>query len=342
MDSILIRTLNGEKTNRPPVWFMRQAGRILPNYMQLKESYTFHELMNDKDLASKVTLLPIEDLNVDAAILFSDILVIPHALGLDVEFKKTGPIFKKPLNFSSKAADLEYDSSKLNYIYNNIKQVQSDKNQDTPLIGFCGGPLTVFLFMFKREGSKDHMKKAIKYLYENREESKKILELITESSIDYVKGQCKAGIDVFQLFETYCGSIPYELYVDLILPYAKRILTTAKKENCPTIFFPKDFGFGISYIGKDMCDYVSIDWHTSIFHAREILNNEIGIQGNMDPRIFYEDYEKIETYLNTLTNFGNQNFDWIFNLGHGFLPDIDHKKVKFVVEWIKNKNWNRA
>ena len=158
MDSILIRTLNGEKTNRPPVWFMRQAGRILPNYMQLKESYTFHELMNDKDLASKVTLLPIEDLNVDAAILFSDILVIPHALGLDVEFKKTGPIFKKPLNFSSKAADLEFDSSKLNYIYNNIKQVQSDKNQNTPLIGFCGGPLTVFLFMFKREGSKDYMK----------------------------------------------------------------------------------------------------------------------------------------------------------------------------------------
>ena len=135
--------------------------------------------MNDKDLASKVTLLPIQDLNVDAAILFSDILVIPHALGLDVEFKKTGPIFNNPLNFNSKAADLEFDSSKLNYIYNNIKQVQSDKNQNTPLIGFCGGPLTVFLFMFKREGSKDHMKKAIKYLYENREESKKILELIT-------------------------------------------------------------------------------------------------------------------------------------------------------------------
>ena len=122
MDSILIRTLNGEKTNRPPVWFMRQAGRILPNYMQLKELYTFHELMNDKDLASKVTLLPIQDLNVDAAILFSDILVIPHALGLDVEFKKTGPIFNNPLNFNSKAADLEFDSSKLNYIYNNIKK----------------------------------------------------------------------------------------------------------------------------------------------------------------------------------------------------------------------------
>ena len=203
MDSILIKTLNGEKTSRPPVWFMRQAGRILPNYMKLKETYSFHELMNDKNLASQVTLMPIKDLNVDAAILFSDILVIPHALGLDVEFKKTGPIFNNPLNYNSKATNLEFDPNKLDYIYDNIDQVIKDKNPDTPLIGFCGGPLTVFLFMFKSEGSKDHMKKAIKFLYEKRKESTEILELITKSSIEYVKGQCNSGINVFQLFETY-------------------------------------------------------------------------------------------------------------------------------------------
>ena len=119
MESLLIKTLKGEKTKRPPIWFMRQAGRILPNYMKLKESYSFHELMNDKNLASKVTLLPIQDLSVDAAILFSDILVIPHALGLNVEFQKTGPIFKNPLDMNSKSQDLEFDPSKLNYIYNN-------------------------------------------------------------------------------------------------------------------------------------------------------------------------------------------------------------------------------
>ena len=122
MESILLKTIKGEKTSRPPVWFMRQAGRILPNYMKLKESYSFHELMNDQELASKVTLLPINDISVDAAILFSDILVIPHALGLGVEFKKTGPIFKNPLNIGSTASDLTFDSKKLDYIYNNIKQ----------------------------------------------------------------------------------------------------------------------------------------------------------------------------------------------------------------------------
>ena len=336
-----MRTLNGEKTSRPPVWFMRQAGRILPNYMKLKETYSFHELMNDKNLASQVTLMPIKDLNVDAAILFSDILVIPHALGLDVEFKKTGPIFNNPLNYNSKATNLEFDPNKLDYIYDNIDQVIKDKNPDTPLIGFCGGPLTVFLFMFKSEGSKDHMKKAIKFLYEKRKESTEILELITKSSIEYVKGQCNSGINVFQLFETYCGSIPCELYADLILPYSKRILNAAKEEDCPTIFFPKDFGHGMNLINKDICDFISVDWHTSINYARNIIDKKVGIQGNMDPRIFYQDYEQIEAYLNSLTNFGSQNFDWIFNLGHGFLPDINHEKVKFAIDWIKDKNWNR-
>ena len=242
---------------------------------------------------------------------------------------------------NSKSQDLEFDPSKLNYIYNNIKQVKIDKDDNIPLIGFCGGPLTVFLFMFKSEGSKDHMKKAVRFLYENRNESIKILEKITESSINYVENQCKSGIDVFQLFETYCGSIPYELYTDLILPFSKRILNAAKENNCPTIFFPKDYGNGLSKIEEGTCDFVSIDWHSSISHARDILNNKIGIQGNMDPRIFYEDYNVIENYLNSLVDFGSQNHNWIFNLGHGFLPDIDYKKVQFVVEWVKNKDWKR-
>ena len=341
MKSLLIEALNGKDTDRPPIWFMRQAGRILPSYMKLKETYSFHELMNDRKLASKVTLLPIKDLEVDAAILFSDILVIPNALGLDLEFKKTGPIFNNPINELSKSSELIFNPNKLDYIYNNIEQVIRDKDEDLPLIGFCGGPLTVFLFMFKGEGVKDFRKNAIKYLYSNREESVAILEKITKSSIEYVKNQCKAGINVFQLFETYCGAIPYGLYIDLIMPYSKRILNAAREFNCPTIFFPKDIGNGISMIDNQICDFVSVDWHTPIEHARKALNKKVGIQGNMDPRIFYQDYKEIEKYLDSLTNFGSQNKNWIFNLGHGFLPDIDYEKVKFVVNWIKDNNWNR-
>ena len=341
MDSLFLDAFNGIETSRPPVWFMRQAGRILPSYQKLKLKYKFSDLMKSDKLASKVTLLPINDLGVDAAILFSDILVVPESLGLKLEFTDKGPKFHNPLSTVSNNKKFIFDPKKLNFVYDNIKEIKKKIPLNIPLIGFCGGPLTVFLFMFKYEGSKDHMKKAIRFLYENRSESKMILELITQSSIEYVENQCKSGIDVFQLFETYCGSIPYQLYNELILPYSKRILDAARKNNCPTIFFPKDIGNGVSIIDKTVCDFVSVDWHTSIEDARKMIDDEIGIQGNMDPRIFYQDYDEIEKYLNSLSIFGSQNQNWIFNLGHGFLPDIDHKKVKFVVDWIKDKDWNR-
>jgi len=199
MKSLLIEALNGKDTDRPPIWFMRQAGRILPSYMKLKETYSFHELMNDRKLASKVTLLPIKDLEVDAAILFSDILVIPNALGLDLEFKKTGPIFNNPINELSKPSELIFNPNKLDYIYNNIEQVISDKDEDLPLIGFCGGPLTVFLFMFKGEGVKDFRKNAIKYLYSNRKESVAIMPLLATvpASFAMPTGPLKLSLEIW-------------------------------------------------------------------------------------------------------------------------------------------------
>ena len=340
MNSILLNTINRKYSDRPPVWFMRQAGRILPSYQNLKKTHRFYDMMKDKNLASDVTLLPINDLGVDAAILFSDILVIPDALGLDLEFTDKGPKFNNPLKFD-KPNSIIYKPEKLDYIYNNIKEVVNKKASNIPLIGFCGGPLTTFLFMFRDNENNRNFKDAIKYFYSNREESLKIIELITEASIDYSVKQCKSGIECFQLFETYCGSIPNELYTELILPYSKKILNKVKEQGCPTIFFPKGFGEGLRYINKDICDYVSVDWHMSLDDARNLLDQEVGIQGNMDPRILYYKNEKIEEYLNSIKKFGSENKDWIFNLGHGFLPDIDFRKAKFVVDWIKNTNWKR-
>ena len=339
MDSIFLSTLKGKKNHRPPVWFMRQAGRILPSYRKLKESHNFYDMMKDVNLATEVTLLPIHDLGVDSAILFSDILVIPDALGLELIFTKNGPKFANALNEKNNVV-LNYKPEKLNYIYNNIANTVKNKN-NTPLIGFCGGPLTTFLFMFRGDESKKGFKDAIKYFYNNRPESIKIIEQITEASIDYVKNQVKSGIECFQLFETYCGSIPYELYTELILPHSKKILNAASEMNCPTIFFPKDYSLGLKVINKEICDFVSIDWHMSLENARKLVDDNVGIQGNMDPRIFYYDDHKIESYLESLTDFGKNNHDWIFNLGHGFLPDINYKKVQNTVKWIKEKNWNR-
>ena len=185
MNNIFLDTINGKSSSRPPVWFMRQAGRILPSYRKLKESHNFYDMMKDPELSSEVTLLPINDLGVDSAILFSDILVIPDALGLDLIFTKNGPKFTNALN-NENFNHLNFDPQKLEYIYTNIKKTVENKNT-TPLIGFCGGPLTTFMFMFRGDETQKSFKDAIKFFYNNRKESMKIIEQITEASIVYVE-----------------------------------------------------------------------------------------------------------------------------------------------------------
>ena len=338
--NMFIENINGNPTSRPPVWFMRQAGRILPSYLNLKQRYSFDEMMQNKKLAAKVTLLPIDDLGVDAAILFSDILVIPKALGLELEFTAKGPKFHNALDENIITKDLKFDPKKLNYIYNNIKEIKAQRPQ-TPLIGFCGGPLTTFLFMFRRNESKKDFNHVIKLLYKEKKKCIKVMEMLTEASIEYVNKQVESGINCFQLFETYCGIIPEKMYTEIVLPFSKKILNAAMDKNCKTIFFPKNYNMGLKNINQDICDITSIDWQIPIESARTLLNDKVGIQGNMDPRIFFSDKKEIERYLVNLTSFGEKNTDWIFNLGHGFIPGIDVNNVNFVVDWIKNHNWNR-
>ena len=339
-NNIFLENINGQITSRPPVWFMRQAGRILPSYLELKKKYTFDELMQDKKLAAKVTLLPIDDLSVDAGILFSDILVIPKALGLKLEFTNSGPKFHNALDQKINTLNLGFDSAKLEYIYDNIKEVKSLR-PEVPLIGFCGGPLTTMLFMFRRNEAKKDFTDVIKLFYKEKKKCLKLMEMITEASVEYAKKQVNSGIDCFQLFETYCGIIPQEMYTELILPFSKKIMNSTMEKNCPTIFFPKNYNNGLKSINRDICDYASIDWQIPLETARTLLNKNVGIQGNMDPRLFFSDKKEIEKYLLSIRSFGEKNGNWIFNLGHGFIPGIDVSNVNFVVDWIKNINWNR-
>ena len=256
--NMFIENINGNTTSRPPVWFMRQAGRILPSYLKLKQKYSFDEMMQNKKLAAKVTLLPIDDLGVDAAILFSDILVIPKALGLELEFTAKGPKFYNALDGNIITKDLKFDPKKLDYIYNNIKEIKVQRPQ-TPLIGFCGGPLTTFLFMFRRDESKKDFNHVIKLLYKEKKKCIKIMEMLTEASIQYVNKQVESGIDCFQLFETYCGIIPEKMYTEIVLPYSKKILNAAMDKNCKTIFFPKNYNMGLKNINQDICDITTQD-----------------------------------------------------------------------------------
>ncbi len=341
-NSILLKTLAGEKTERPPFWFMRQAGRVLPSYMKLKEKYSFWDMMKDPKLGAEVTLLPIDDLGVDAAILFSDILVIPYAMGMGLEFTDRGPEFDVPLaERKDPLAALHPDPEKLEYIYQVIQQIIKTKPDHIPLIGFCGAPLTVLCYMLQGIGRSKEFPIATTYIYQHKDIIKKLVDAITELSIIYAKGQIKNGIKVFQLFETHAGLIPFELYKELFFPSVKRIAAAVREEGIPFIYFPKDLGTGIAQVTPEMCDYLSIDWQTPIDVARNMVDNAIGLQGNIDPRLLYADQTTIEQSLQKYIDFGSKNHNWIINLGHGFLPDIPYENAKFLADWIKKTNWNR-
>ena len=338
--NIFTDKLAGKETPRPPVWFMRQAGRILPRYQQLKKKYAFHELMNDPGLASEVTLMPVYDLGVDAAILFSDILVVPVALGMEMSFTGKGPVFENPLlSFDEPSRVLKPDAGKLEYIYRNIDAIVRNRPAGTPLIGFCGAPLTTLCYMFQGTGANPSFPDLVKFLYQNKREARKLIDAIADMSVEYATNQIRHGVDAFQLFDTHAGLIPVELYMELFWPAVQKISRAVKATGTPFIFFPKGLGTGIRSVTPDVADFVSIDWQMPISHARELVHSDVGLQGNIDPRLLYAAENEIGKELEKYIPFYQEHPDWIMNLGHGFLPDVPFENARFVVDWVKSANW---
>ncbi len=339
-NSIFLKKIKGEATERPPVWFMRQAGRVLPNYMKLKEKFSFHELMEDPNLASEVTLMPITDLGVDAAILFSDILVIPNAMGMELEFTDAGPVFPRPLkDYKHPSQHLNPQPERLEYIYRNIETIVEQKPSNIPLIGFCGAPLTTMCYMLQGLSRNQMFPDAMKFIFSNKAEAKLIIDAITDLSVHYAKQQIAHGVQCFQLFETHANLIPTELYKELFMPAIEKISRAVRETGTPFIFFPKGFSTGFKLITPDLCDFVSVDWQLSIKEAREMVHPEVGLQGNLDPRYLYGNQSEIAKILEQYIGFYQEHPNFIFNLGHGFLPDIPYENAKFVVDWVKQTNW---
>jgi len=342
MNSILLDTIKGKKTDRPPVWFMRQAGRVLPNYLALKEKHSFWQMMNDPKLAAEVTLMPVYDLGVDAAILFSDILVIPYAMGMGLDFTDDGPKFDKPLReVENPSGKLNPDPGKLQYIYNAIDEIVRTRPANTPLIGFAGAPLTVLCYMLQGLSSKANFPDAVAYIYKNQQEVAKLVDAITDLTIVYAQRQIAHGIDTFQLFETHGGILPFDLYEKMFFPSIKKIAAAIRSKGVPFIFFPKDIGTGFERITPEICDFVSVDWQTPLSTARKLVHKDVGLQGNVDPRLLFADIPAIEKVLNEYIDFGSKEYKWIFNLGHGFMPGISYENAKFVTDWVKTTNWRR-
>lgn len=341
MTNLLTATLRGEITKRPPVWFKRQAGRILPSYMDLRDKYGFKHMMDTPELAAKVTLLPIEDLEVDAAILFSDILVVPEALGMNLSFDPK-PSFNPALKDVEHPMDLlKNQPEKLVHIYEAIRIIKDKKPEHVDLIGFCGAPLTTLCYMYQGFSKKQNFPELVPALYKNKKQLCKVIDEITEMAIHYAVEQVQAGIQAFELFDTHAGIVPLELYKALFFPAVQRITNAVRSTGTPVIYFPMGIGTGLSLMNHDVADCISIDWQTSLFDVRKYVGNDVVLQGNIDPRLLLADKESIRREFQQYLEFGRKEHKWIINLGHGMLPEIPVENVQYLVELIKTSDWGR-
>lgn len=334
-NDLLLRAAKGEEVERIPVWMMRQAGRILKEYRVVRESAgNFINLVKNPELAAEVTIQPVDILGVDAAIIFSDILVIPEAMGLPYEMvEKTGPIFPKTIETISdlnklKIADAESD---LAYVLEAIKITKKELNGRVPLIGFAGAPFTLFCYMTEGRGSKT-FSKAKKMLFTDPKLSHSLLQKITDSTINYLKAQVISGADLIQIFDSWAGVLSPEHYREFSLPYISQICQAI--DNVPVTVFAKGAFFARKDLSNLACNVIGLDWNMDIVESRAIIGENKTLQGNLDPCLLYTSFAEIEKQTkNMLNQFGRQRT--IANLGHGVYPDTDPEKVKCFIETVK-------
>ncbi len=332
-NDLILRAARGEKTERTPVWLMRQAGRILPEYRAVRERLSgFKELVETPERAAEVTIQPVDLLGVDAAIIFSDILVIPEAMGLTYEMvEKRGPYFPKTIRT---AADLQQlrvaPPEALHYVYDALRITKRELNGRVPLIGFAGAPWTLLAYMTEGGGSKT-FSKARGMLYQQPDLAHQALDMITESTIGYLQAQVAAGADMLQIFDSWAGVLGPDHYRAFSLKYISRICDALP--DVPVTVFAKDAWFALDDLKNVNCRTVGLDWTMDPVTVRQQLPNKT-LQGNLDPCALYGSYADIRTETKKmLTAFGDHPH--IANLGHGVYPDTDPDKVKCFIEAVK-------
>lgn len=323
-----------------PIWMMRQAGRYLPEYMKVRaQAGDFLSLCKDYKKASEVSLQPVDILGVDAAIIFSDILVVPLEMGMDLKFEKgEGPIFANPITNEDDLNILNVNKSvkNLSYVYDALKLTREKLPQDKALIGFCGSPWTIATYMIEGGGSKNYAKSK-KILYQNPEFLHKILSKLTQALKLYLEEQIKAGANAVQIFDSWASALEQDVFFEFSFKYMLEISDYIKTKYpyIPVIIFPKGISGFLDKIDGNF-DVFGVDWSTPLNLAKEKLSHKYTLQGNMEPcRLYDQKAIKIgvENILNTM-----QNTPHIFNLGHGILPDIPVENAKYFIKLVQESS----
>lgn len=333
-NDLLLKALAGETVNRPPVWMMRQAGRYLPDYMKLRKKYTFFERVEKPELAAEITIMPIDQIGSDAAILFSDILVIPQALGFEVTMNPNeGPRLPGHIRSVDQAMSLTVPDvgDRLHYVMDAITLTRHELNGRVPLIGFAGAPWTILCYMIEGGGSKD-FSKAKEFCYKHPEAAGYVLNLITETTIDYLNAQVRAGAQAVQVFDSWAGLLSPEDFSEFSMPYLERI--TRAVEGAPVILFAKGSWYALERLAyRTAASALSLDWTVSPEYARKAVGN-ITLQGNYDPSRLLSPIPEIQRQVKRMIDrFGKDRY--IVNLGHGILPHIPADHAKAFVNAVK-------
>ncbi|MFN8357995.1 MAG: uroporphyrinogen decarboxylase [Spirosomataceae bacterium] len=333
-NDLLLRAARGEQVERVPVWMMRQAGRILAEYRAVREKAgNFIKLATTPELAAEVTIQPVDLLGVDAAIIFSDILVVPEAMGLPYELiEKTGPIFPKTVQSLAdvEALRVANPETDLGYVLEAIRLVKRELNGRVPLIGFAGAPFTILCYMIEGRGSKT-FSKAKKTLYTDPTLSHQLLQKITDSTIAYLKAQIAAGANLVQIFDSWAGILSPQQYEEYSQRYISQICDAITE--VPVTVFAKGAFFARKAMNSLACEVVGLDWNMDIAESRAMIPDKT-LQGNLDPCVLYADFAEIKKQTQAMIRqFGTQRY--IANLGHGVYPDTDPDKVRCFIDTVK-------
>ena len=334
-NDLFLRALKGETVDRPPVWMMRQAGRYLPEFMEIKAKYDFFTRCQTPELAAEITMQPIRRYGMDAAILFCDILVIPQAMNIHVEMKpEVGPWLPNPIR---SLKDVEQTiipniEETLGYVMDAIKLTKEMLDDEIPLIGFAGSPWTILCYCVQGQGSKN-FDKAKEFCFTQPLAAHQLLQKITDTTIAYLKAKVKAGVDAVQIFDSWGGMLSPADYQEFSWKYIQQIID-ALKEEVPVIAFGKGCWFALEEMSKSGVSALGVDWTITPENARKFTNNSITLQGNFDPTRLFSPPSVIKKQVTEMIHaFGKDKY--IVNLGHGILPNIPLDNAKAFIDAVK-------
>lgn len=339
-NDLFLRACKRLPVERTPIWIMRQAGRYLPQYRAVREKSDFITMCKTPELATEVTLQPVDLIGIDAAIIFSDILVIPEAMGMSLEMiESKGPKLYEPIRSASQIKDLRnIDPYKdLKYVLDAVSLTKKELNGRVPLIGFAGSPWTLMTYMVEGGGSKS-FSEIKKFIYNQPAAAHNLLEIIADNVADYLSAKIEAGANAIQIFDTWGGLLAQHEFLEFSLQYIERIISKIKRKDEPVIVFAKGVHHNLDKLANCGADVIGLDWTMNLGEVRKTVGNKVALQGNLDPTILYGSEDKIkEETIKVLSSFGIGS-GHIFNLGHGILPDVDPAKAKYLVDIVKTES----